>query len=583
MRLMFTAFLLLLLPAGRGAAAQPHEPALPAYVRLAASEREVPLTDTLRALVVFVQFRDDHTPGDPCVFFRGWPLYPDRTRLPRFAHDLLATAPTPPFPDSSLTDYLYRQSNGRFLLYGDVFPRTVVTLEDEAYYHNRDRTGRPQAGGYGYLTREILDRIDPEVDFRDYDVNDDGFVDYLFVIVRRDTRRDDRTFAWTGISCLDARCGGGLAGGRPAEADLFYDGRRLHWDYSGSILQNSTAGNVDPLVYHVRLMAHELGHDLWAPFFVHVPGLTDNDVPENGTNQVGYVLMAGAGGAPDRRGDELISAFERSLLGWIACDTLRTGRDGLTLGDLYTTSACYVVPVGAGRHLFVTNRQRVGFFDRRRAMRYSDGTCRTFHDALLHTTGLLVHLVDGVRVDVLPADNTLKLSAHDDAYRGDLFSPETQSQLTPWTRPRIDGTSPGTTDAVPSWHALDRIRYPGDAGGTMAFDFVEDFRRRPVIRADSWMGSEVAGFAFESDIVVTNGATLHVQADIVVRGRLRVDPGARVVVAPGAHVELTETSTLHLAATARLEVGGTVTHDGLLRPGGRIDVHAGGTLRTSRL
>ncbi|HMB90047.1 MAG TPA: hypothetical protein VKP65_04315, partial [Rhodothermales bacterium] len=329
-----------------------------------ASLLATPYADTLHALVVFTKFRDDDEPGDPNVFQRAWPLFEDPHALPSFANALLAPSPEPPFVDSTLTAYFYQQSMGHFVIYGEVYDSVLVSLHPEAAYH------RPN-GGYGYLTAEILDRLDTSgFDFSRYDHNGDGLFDYLFLVIRRDSQLDAKRITFTGISCLDARCGGGITAGRPPGRDtLRYDGIQVDWRRSGSIVMHRTAGNIIPQRYHVRMMAHELGHDLWLPFFNHIPAITENDVPQasnrtrRGTNAVGYVLMAGAGGGWDTRGDETISAFERDLLGWIDCENLTEARADIPITDLYTASDCKKIMLGGtsnGQVLYLTNRQRLG-------------------------------------------------------------------------------------------------------------------------------------------------------------------------------------------------------------------------------
>ncbi len=534
-------------------------------------------TDTLRALVVFVMFRDDDEPDVATLNYRDWPLFDDPGTLPSFAPHLLASTPTPPFPDSSLTQYFYQQSLGRFVLYGDVYDSVMVSLQPEAAYHAPN-------GGYGHLTAEILDRIDAQgFDFSRYDHNGDGQLDYLFLTIRRDSKRDDKTFTYTGISCLDARCGGGITAGRPRDA-LAYDGLRIDWRGSGSIIMHRTPGNIIPLLYHVRLMAHELGHDLWGALFNHIPALLGNDVPfqsnrGRATNTIGYVLMAGAGGAWDARGDETVSAFERDLLGWIDCDVLAASHDDARLADLYTTSDCKKIILDGdhgGRALYLTNRQRLGVFDRQRR----GGQDGQFEMGLLRTTGLLVMLADGVRLDVLPADNTLDLSAQDAPYAGDLFSPATAAQLTPWTRPNTSGFTIYPPGFTPSWQALDRIRYTGAPGGEMTFDYVEDFRQRPVIRQDSWIGDETRSHTFEAPLVVTDASTLHVETMLSVAKKLRVEPGATVVIEAGADVTLTAGSVLDLAWNATVIVEGHLRLRGLLKrsPAARFIKRGDGTI-----
>ncbi len=545
------------------------QPARPAYA------------DTLRALVVFARFRDDRFPGDPTLDARDWPLS-GAERPPAFAHRLLAPSPEPPFPDSSLTAYFFTQSNGRFLLFGDALDSVMVSLHPEAHYH------RPN-GGYGDLTREILDRLDHAgFDFAPYDHNADGRLDHLFVILRGDSKRDDKSFTWTGVSCLDARCGPGPPHGPPRER-LVYDGIEVDWNTSGSYVLHRTPGNVLPFHYLIRMMAHELGHDLWAKFFVHVPALAGNDVPlrsnrsPRGTDALGYVLMAGAGGGRDCRGDQTISAFERDLLGWIDCETATEGRDGIRLTDLYTTSACVKIPLtndARGRTLYLTNRQRLGPFDRLRRA----GAFGQYDFGLLRTTGLLVTMSEGVRFDVLPADDTLDLSIFDADYHGDLFAPGTMRQLTPWTRPNTSGFTRYPPGFRPDWRALDDVRYTGAPGREMAFDLVDDFRERPVIRADSWIGDETKGHTFVHPMRVTNRSTLTLGTRLAFARALRVEPGATVVVSPNALVTITPGGLLDLKAGARVLVEGALVLDGLLRfsPGATLITRNGGRI-VSRL
>ncbi len=541
-----------------------------------------PYTDTLRALVIFVKFRDDALPGDPDLDYRGWPLFEDPTRLPLFARALLAPSPFPPYPDSSLTAYFHQQSNGHFLIFGDVLDSVMVSRYPEARYH------RPE-GGYGDLTQEVLDRLDAEgMDFSRYDYNADGRIDHLFFILRRDSRRDALDFEWTGISCLDARCGPGPAAGAPAPA-LSYDGRRVDWNTSGSYIINRTPGNILPYWYTVRMMAHELGHDLWAPFFVHLPAISRNDVPlksnrSRGTTSIGYALMAGAGGGKDCRGNETISAFERDLLGWIDCIPLARDATAVRLTDLYTTGACFTLTVAGPqepRRLYLSNLQRLGPFDRL----HRAGKNPVYDAGLLRTTGLLVTLAEATRYDVLPADNTLDLSTRNAAYEGDLYGPPSFTQITPWTRPNLSGYTRYPPGFAPDWQAVDDIRYAGDASRTLTFDVHADFRLRPVIRQDSWIGSETKGYVFRVPFRVTGRSTLVLDTPLTFAGTLRLDAGTTVVLDAGADVTLATGSVLDLKAGTTLHVKGVLTLDGWIKrsPGARILVSEGGTLRTHLL
>ena len=233
-----------------------------------------------------------------------------------------------------------------------------------------------------------------------------------------------------------------------------------------------TPGNVSSFHYYIRLMAHEIGHDLWRNDFVHIPQNKKNDVPlhhNRGENRdcVGYVLMAGAGGAWDCGGSETISAYERDLLGWINCTRLASTQRNVELGDLFTTSSCYTIPLTSpSRMLYVSNLQRTGYFDQ---TRYA-GIHKQFQIGL-RTTGMLLHLVHNKGVDVLPADNDLTLSTENAAYVGDLFSPETMTQITPWTRPNSNGFTRYPASFQADWVALDHLRTSPSDASTLIFDY----------------------------------------------------------------------------------------------------------------
>ncbi|NNE45300.1 MAG: hypothetical protein HKN37_01435 [Rhodothermales bacterium] len=512
---------------------------------------------------MFVKFADDNSPGDPVVDYRKWPLYDDPARLPESAPFFLSPSPDAPFVDSTLTAYFFEQSNGRMVLFGNVYPRTIVSSGPEADYH------RPR-GGYGALATEVIHRLDDVgLDFSEYDFNKDGRVDHIFLIIRNDTEKMSGRITWTGASCLDARCANGPPVGKYIEP-LRVDNVLVDWNLSGSILFNRVPGNIIPHYWLIRMMAHEIGHDFWARFFIHVPAITTNDVPAESnyrppTNVLGYVLMAGAGGGRDARGDETISAWERSLLGWIDCPVLSSSESGVRLRDLYTSGDCRRIQIGEPkreRTLFLSNRQRIGAFDRIRR----GGNDGRFDMGLLRTTGLLVGLSDRNRYEVLPADNSLELALDNASYAGDLFGPGSRSQLTPWTRPTSNGYSERRPASGGSWAAIDNIRSDADDPEVMLFDFVEDFRTRPIIREDSWMAAESANQEIDAPLVITDGATLTVSTELTLDGRVRVDPGAVLHISRNATLNLGPRSTLSLDEGSELRIDGRLNVAGVVTP-----------------
>jgi hypothetical protein len=567
---VYTIGLLLAVLSPSAGTSAPHAAVVPGPVTAPPADEA---TD-MRALLVFVQFRDDFF-DDPGLEARGWPLYADRSSLPSFAMDLLAEDPSTILDSEvTLSRYLYDQSRhaahlpGRFRLVGDTHPRnadrrpiTYLTRHPNEYYH------RANGRGYGHLVQEVLDHIFIEqgIDPAHYDLTGDGYLDHVFLIIRTDVAQTSRggRVSYSGSSYLG---GYEAMGGTPSDAPAYWSASRqqevkVDWQMSGSFLFTHTAGNMVTQKYHVNLMAHELGHELFreAMRSVHLMPVTRNRVPANEPQptrardyRYGFALMPGS---PYTNGGGLltISAHERSLLGWISLDTLGGGDRHVTVGDLYTTADAFVIPLPAGEHrIYLTNHQRVSYFDRiHRSSRFAFNPPYDSVAVGLSTTGLLVTFSTAPNnMDVLAANNELELTSwflpNPSPYDGIMYGPETSRQITPWTRPNINGCNGYAGDPLCAsgdfeigWMAVDDIRYRGRDDHAMVFDYIDDFRERPVVRSDSWIepGSdgEIAG-----DMRITDGATLRIVSGSTVSfgGRLTIEPGTEVIIEEGANVTL---------------------------------------------
>ncbi len=550
----------------------------------------IPTTGQFRALIVFVKFDDDDFVG---TCSQNWLEWEPDDPLPDSAHDYLVPAasgglaPSPPFPEHTLTNYFYQQSNQNFILYGEPFDHVIETLYPESHY-GIINANFSSTEGMRILTEEVLDYIDNipgGFEFDQYDndgsdgipntIDDDGFIDHIFIIPRRfnaTTQSGGRLPTWSGFSIL----------GTPTHPQPLYDNKRLNWDLSGSYNRYGRSGGAIPLLVLGRLMAHEFVHDLLpdpALGGVHLQPIRGNDVPfgppfgtfvdgseqrTTPSNRVAYALMPGAAGANDMAGIETLSAYERDLLNWVSCTSLQTNQSNLTLDELYSSGDCYTVPLSngsSGKTVYISNLQNGNYFNNE----FSFLPCTNADDGL-QSTGLLVGLSKGsganIQYDELPADNTLTLTLRRSFYEGDLFSPSTSTQITPWTRPNINGFTDYDTPYQPSWEAIDYIRYTSGSSGQMRFDFKSDFRQSPTIREDSWIGAESAGITLTGNTFVTNEATLNIGSNINIQN-LFVVANSEVLVEPGATV--TVTGTLSITGGGRLHVrpGGELIHNGL--------------------
>lgn len=530
----------------------------------------IPVTGPFRALVVYVQYLDDTGTNQPGCGPEDWPLgsFANPTMPVIGARILEPSVGTPSDPES-LTSFYWEQSRGNFVLYGDEIG--YVTQQNESAYLSQN--GRWIE--HGRLSREILTylaspagQIRTGINLANYDANRDGQLDHLFVVLRRRL----------GASGLY----GGLYYGGVSELDYcsssttfpLYAGLRVSCRASGSF---NLFQPIDPMRENVAVLAHEIGHDIWAAN-VHLPPVSSNGIPAlpplnttgfPGDIFTGYGLMvSGTSEGRAAVGVTNASAAERAQVSrritdpsqrWIACTMLADGQ-AVTVRDVATVGDCYLLPVRSGtdiREVYLSNVQRASPFNTIQLVQtgIDDACpgCRTIERSMMPTTGLMVEAVSRpsdptVRWtrDIVPADNRLSGFQGCDidvnvgprmeqVFAGDLWRPGLDRQLTPWTRPSVYGYN--TLGNIPAaergailsngLHAIDDIRQ--GAGTNIDFTYHRFYTGQPVVyvREDWWITPETNGLATFAELRVQSGATLHVEnnALLTVLGRLVIEEG----------------------------------------------------------
>ena len=560
-----------------------------------------PLSNDVNALVVFVRLREDfNDPGfvscwdrplnDPAVgvFVEPAPQFANELFDPRPANFNPTTFNPSTLQARTVTRYFYEQSRTiqPHFLFGDVWPKNAqqvpmayVSSQPASYYQTR---------GYAILVEEILLYLETNsnIDFSKYDMNGDNKFDQIIINIRSSINKIGAELSNAGESDL---YGYAYTTSQITPTVSVFGGIEVDYNESGQVnfVMNSCfkpqgyTGTQDL----PKLISHEYVHDQLrdkASGVIHLSPIGHNSstytnlIPSNEgrppncggtcTRVYEYVLM---GGDPYgyAQGSITMAARERQILGWLAPQSLTTSAFGLTVGDLYSTGDSYQFPVGTvsggrTRSLIIANRQRVGPFD---AIQTYDSTPSNPNDELvsvgLMANGLVVeHYESGQPgyeryYDVLPADNTLNPGSFSSTYQGDLYGPTTKKQITPWTSPNTNACAGyslpeicGSTSFIPSWSAIDDIRYIGNPGGDMKFDFYSDYRTAPIVKisADSWMGFETShssgssSYTFNPLIKVVDGATLTIKAgtDLGFASGIEVEAGSKLVVQPGATLRL---------------------------------------------
>ncbi|NKB69652.1 MAG: hypothetical protein GKR89_21485 [Candidatus Latescibacteria bacterium] len=293
------------------------------------AQSELPPYGQVNVLVIFAQFANE-TPGTPL--------------LPGYASSIL----DPDLP-GSFTHFYRTMSEGQLSVAGTVLPKRYASDQPAPAYLSPEPT---EFGQYGRFVREVLRKVDRDIDFGQFDNDgpdgvpnsgdDDGTVDYIFVNVLS-TPRNFLLGGSTGVAGL------GMDGYHSSDP-AFNGGRIL---VSGGRKNGSFQKEGGNLAHVVGSMAHEFGHSLGLPDlydFSHLrnPG---QGPAEDSAGIGGWGLMGwGALGWNGNDGPNAFSAWSLEQLGWIGYRNQRLRKivgdaEGLHVADLYQGGQIYKVPL----------------------------------------------------------------------------------------------------------------------------------------------------------------------------------------------------------------------------------------------
>lgn len=180
------------------------------------------------------------------------------------------------YPYESLSAYYERASYGKLHISGDTLSYTAQ--HERSYYEEQ---------GIASLYTEVLDAIDPEVDFSQYDGNHDGYIDGLYLHFAGENT--GWASCWWSVTYRDLL------------PDAEYDGMHV----GGCVTLHTRSDSKDG----AQTLIHETGHLLGLPDYYNY---TDHSF-ENGL--CAYDMMM------DNTGDH--NAFSKWLLGWIEDDEIK--------------------------------------------------------------------------------------------------------------------------------------------------------------------------------------------------------------------------------------------------------------------
>ncbi len=299
----------------------------------------LPATGTIKAYVVFVQFKD-HTTGDA-----NWPA----NSLPNWASSFVASAvdPNGNYPSyqgiAGLSKRMYEFSNSTLHVIGNYYPQVVITYSNSYEYSD-----------YGQVNLEVIQRIDPNVNFALYDnwnwradsdivAGADNVVDLMIMVYRGDPYQYSVFPAGRGELGFESyttndngKVIDGFAPWVPGE----------HPSSGLTECYHPGKGDVMPFDDAVGLAIHEIGH--WFFGFNHF-----------------IQNFATLGAMSDHNGGSSFNSIERRWLGWMDFIYANSNETTVTLRDFFTTrDACAVRYGSTNKWFIIENRQKSNPLDK---------------------------------------------------------------------------------------------------------------------------------------------------------------------------------------------------------------------------
>lgn len=389
----------------------------------------------------------------------------------------------------SMRDYFYAQSGGQFELTFDVVGPVTVS-KNQSYYGSNDYNGDDKYPAT--MVCEACKKADQYVNYADYDWDNDGYVDQVYVVYAGKGEADGGAsytiwpHAWT------------LAAGKTygdGEGVLTLDGKKINSYACGGELNGQTGD-----VAGIGTMCHEFSHCLGYPDFYDTDysggqGMYSWDLMDNGSyNGDGY-QPAG------------YTSYERWMAGWQTPVELLKTRSVTGMKSLQEGGEAYIIynKDHKDEYYLLENRQKVGW------------------DASLPGKGLLILHVDynatawnnnqpnddpsHQRMTWVPADNKYTLSAS--GASTDPFPYGSKNAFNKSTTPAakfFNKNSDGTYYMDSSVESITQ-----NADGTISFNFIGESG------IDAPVFSPQAGSYDEAQTVTitcgTEGAVIHYTLD----------------------------------------------------------------------
>ena len=259
----------------------------------------------------------------------------------------------------SIAQYFRDQSDGQYNLQLDVYG--PVTLDNGYAYYGQDYQEEGNDKYSGNVIIEACQKMDNEIDFSQYDWNNDGKVDFVYVVYagKGQADSDDANTIWPhSYDIASSRYYGNCT---YSSAQCTFDGKVVH-DYamSNELSGSSLAG--------IGIICHEYGH------VIGLPDHYDTDYSTNYNNELTpneWDVMDGGSYNGDIHCPPNYNAWERAFCGWYTPQNLGSegqnltikaiGSEGYQAYQINASGTQQAVTSNNSLNYYIENRQQQGW------------------------------------------------------------------------------------------------------------------------------------------------------------------------------------------------------------------------------
>lgn len=428
-----------------------------------------PHTGSPKALVILVEFQDvKFKTSDPVATFTHY-LKGAGEDAPEANNAYVTNVTKGMVNHGSVSQYFNDMSQGKFTPQFDIVG-PVTVKKNSAYYGSN--TGGTDAN-FKEMIAEACKNVSTNVNFADYDQDNDGYIDLVYIIYAGYSE----SFGGNSADCLWPKSGSATFNEPGTNNLLKLDGKQIYryginneLNATPTVVNNQFNGM--PLLNGIGLFCHEFSHTMGLPDLYPTveASRVDNQNPEY------WDLMDGGEYTYNGYIPTPYSPWEMDVMGWTAPTELGDEAKQVNLDSYATSRTAYKINGENDEYLLIQNIQADGWWM---------GIAKAFKTGMLvwridypYTTVSLDNRLNNViskpNVMIVPAD-------------GDVISDYNHGDGKQWTddqyKASLQGDPfPGTTNktellsVVLNKSTLEKPFYNiKEADGVITFDYLKDF------------------------------------------------------------------------------------------------------------